>query len=140
MTERPTAETGAWAPPKAAVTAARGSFADLVASLDARASEYRVNTDLLDDAIYGIFLAEVTRMAGALGEAIAAGDEAELRRRGHSLEGMGGTVGLPELSIVGVELSLAARGHDWDRCALLVERLRQWLALAGEPSRGGARE
>jgi HPt (histidine-containing phosphotransfer) domain-containing protein len=127
----------AWTPPETAARAARALFVDRVRDLDSRACGYRVNTDLLDDGIFGVFVAELHKGIAACEAAVAAREEAELRRRGHSIEGMGGTIGLPELSVVGEEIGRAAKGHTWDRCALLVAGLRQWLAVADGSVPGG---
>ena len=49
---------------------------------------------------------------------------------------MGGTLGFPEISVVGRELSIAARAGKWERCTDFAERLNRWvdtLNPAGEP-------
>ena len=69
---------------------------------------------------------------------ILGAEEAVTRNLAHSLEGMGGTMGFPEVSVAAAAISRAARAHDWDRCRLLQERLHQWHQVA-EASTGGTK-
>lgn len=111
-------------------------FGDIVPQLAERAEEYRADGDAADAETWALFETEVWRALARLDAGCAAHAANVIRDRGHSFEGMGGTVGLPELSVVGAELSLAARAEDWERCARLTQRLRAWananLASGGE--------
>jgi CheY-like chemotaxis protein/anti-sigma regulatory factor (Ser/Thr protein kinase) len=107
----------------------RALFETLVPRLTERAEEYRADADLLDDETWLLFEGELLRTLVLLEAACVARDAATVRGRGHSLEGMGGTVGLPDLSVVGAELSRAARDEDWERGALLTLRLRALTAF-----------
>ena len=65
--------------------------------------------------------------ADALTVACARHDTQVVRDKAHSLEGMGGTLGFPEISVVGRELSSAARASQWERCTAFAERLSRWV-------------
>lgn len=122
---------GAWRPPAPALQDAHARFADAIANLDARAEEYRVDCQgLVDAEVYAAFITQVRQTTESLTVACDAADEAATRQQGHSLEGMGGAVGFPELSVVGAELAAAARMGRWARCRDLAGRLRQWCAAA----------
>jgi hypothetical protein len=108
-------------------------FKDLIPAVSERAADYRVSLDVIDEEIFGLFAEQVLKIADPLAAACARGDESAVRAKGHSLEGMGGTVGFPEVSVVGAELSRAAKAHDWARCAGLAERLIRWSRTLGRP-------
>ena len=112
-----------------AAAAARDLFADAIPDLDALAADYRVNVNVIDDEIRGLFAEQVRSIAASLTAACAQRDGSAIRERGHTLEGSGGTLGFPEISVAGWALSSAARDLDWDRCAALVERLSRWSRI-----------
>jgi HPt (histidine-containing phosphotransfer) domain-containing protein len=102
-------------------------FAPLIPGLQHLAESYRVNMDEVDDEILQLFLAQLHQVVPALSQAVAARDEQKIRQAAHSLLGMGGTIGVPELSVVGLELGAAARRADFARCQALLQALLPWL-------------
>jgi HPt (histidine-containing phosphotransfer) domain-containing protein len=128
--EAPTGAGSAQWPPAAAVARLHDLFADLIPDLAERAEDYRTDADLVDRETWSLFAEELQRALVVLEAGCAALDPAVVRGRGHSLEGMGGTIGLPDLSVVGAALSQAAREQEWEQCAVLVRRLRAWAAVA----------
>lgn len=134
--------SGTWQPPAAASEAAHTLFQDVIPDLAAVAADYRVSLDVLDADIFAAFCAHFREILSGLATAVAASDEATTRGYAHSLEGMGGTVGFPELSAVGVALSRAAKTGAWPVCRILCERLEQWRQVVEFPEtpKGGARE
>jgi hypothetical protein len=119
--------------PRAEV-AARDLFVDLIPDIAVRAADYRVSLDVIDDDIYGLFTEQIRDLTGTLTAACARRDELAIRKSGHSLTGLGGTMGFPEISVVGGELSRGAREHNWDLCTGLTERLSRWSRLLIRPS------
>jgi HPt (histidine-containing phosphotransfer) domain-containing protein len=107
-------------------------FDDLIPGLAERAEEYRAEVDVLDGETWTLFVVEMRRSLARLEAGSAARNADTVRGRGHSLEGMGGTMGLPGLSVVGAELSQAGREQDWERCTLLTQRLGAWAAVLRE--------
>jgi HPt (histidine-containing phosphotransfer) domain-containing protein len=127
---RPNSGDKSWTTPAAAQAACRDLLADVIPGLSELSVEYRVDADLLDAELYGLFCDQMRQMLAGMGVAAAASDEMAIRRYAHSLEGMGGTMGFPEISVAAVTTGRAAREHNWDRCRILIERLTQWLKVA----------
>ncbi len=115
-------------------------FHGLIPDLAARAERFQTSTDAVDEEVLHLFVEEIRVAIRGLSAAIEAGDGKGVRDHAHSLQGMGGTAGSPEISVVGEELSRCARQGDFGRCAELTSRLDGWQmswtpALApGEPS------
>jgi len=107
-----------------------GFWLDLVPDIVERAKPFCVADPASDLEVRAIFCEHLESQLGRASVACEAHDAIPLRELGHSLQGAGGTVGLAAMSVVGLELSTAARAGDWARCRLIVERLRQWLDVA----------
>jgi HPt (histidine-containing phosphotransfer) domain-containing protein len=102
-------------------------FAPLIPDLRRMADTFRVNTSEVDAEIMELFVEQLGLTVSDLVRAVAARDAAGVRQGAHSLQGMGGTVGAPEVSVAGVELGAAARRDDFDRCARLLAALQEWV-------------
>jgi len=131
------AGSGGTAQPRS-IPPAEPVFADLIPGLRRLADAYRVNTSEVDAEILELFVAEIRKVVTALQQAVAARDWAGIRWGAHSLQGMGGTIGAPELSVVGVELSSAAKREDAARCASLLVGLQEWMRRMASDGTGGA--
>ena len=129
MTGQPGRHTS-WTPPERARKAACDLFEGLIPDLKELANGYRVNVEVLDAEIYTMFCAHVRELLEGLATALAAADVTATRGYAHSFEGMGGTMGFPEVSAAGVALSRSAQLGDWQVCRDLYERLGQWLHVA----------
>jgi DNA-binding response OmpR family regulator/anti-sigma regulatory factor (Ser/Thr protein kinase) len=106
----------------------------LIPDLNARAENFRVSNEFVDDAVLAAFARQMASVKAALRSALDAGDEAGIRRQAHSLQGMGGAAGAPEISVVGEELSRAAKVGDFPRCAALTARLADWSVRHSAPA------
>jgi len=112
-------------------------WSDLDAAFASRCERYRMTSEPVDEELRQLVLEQITEQLRALIHAVPHGDEMATRAAAHVLKGIGGTVGLPEISAVGECLSEAARAGDWPRCRAFYERLASWLALnRGEGSFG----
>ena len=127
------AALGAATPADPAVAPALAMFAELIPGLERRADAYRVSTADVDGEIRALFAQELARLLPELRTACAAREASVIRIHGHSLEGMGGAVGYPEISVVGAELRRAAREAEWELCAGLTARLGTWRSLLAGP-------
>ncbi|MCX7010804.1 MAG: response regulator [Kiritimatiellaeota bacterium] len=107
----------------------KGLFANLIPDLDYRAAAFRVGSGEMDKEIMALFGAQMAEIIRDLPSAVWAANEIAVRRHAHSLTGMGGTVGEAEISVVGEELSVAAKAGDFARCGRLVAALQQWIVL-----------
>ncbi len=102
-------------------------FAPLIPDLQRQTEGFRVNTDEVDAELLEIFFQQLRMVVVSLRQAMAARDGNGLRQGAHSLQGMGGTIGAPELSVVGVELRSAARQENFEHCDRLLVAIEEWL-------------
>lgn len=109
---------------------------DLIPDIDERAARKRVDCSAVDEEVRAMFMDQVREALADLRTSIAAGDAMAVRRVAHMLQGTGGAVGVPEITILGEALSAAARAADWGRCADLAARLRRWHVLNGGEASG----
>lgn len=104
-------------------------FETLIPDVHARAEAFRVNTSEIDGEILSIFFEQLAELVASLRHAIPDREEGTIREGAHALQGTGGTIGAPELSVVGVDLSAAARQGDFARCAGLLASLEEWMRI-----------
>jgi len=109
-------------------------FAPRIPDFAAKTESYRVPVEPMDDELAGLFQDELARATAAAEAAAAAADEAGVRQAAHSLKGMGGTVGLPQISALGEELSRAGKAGDFTRAADLLAALASVWPRGGEGS------
>ena len=119
------------------IPSAEPVFEEMIPGLRRLADAYRVNTSEVDAEILELFVAEIRKVAASLQQAVAAKDWGGIRWGAHSLQGMGGTIGAPELSVVGVEMSSAAKREDAARCASLLGGLQEWMRRMEPDGTGG---
>lgn len=103
--------------------------AALIPDLSVREARYTVDTVDLDDELLAIFSDEITRLCSELQAGKAARNLAEIRTTAHSFKGMGGTMGRPELSVVGEEIELLAASEQEDRCFAVIDQLLDWQRM-----------
>ncbi len=108
-------------------------FLDLIPDINERAVSFQVSDEFTDAAILAAFEKQMTLVVMALKTALETNDIADIRRQAHSLQGMGGAAGMPEISVVGEELSRAAQKGDFARCTALSQRLAAWTASHSNP-------
>jgi HPt (histidine-containing phosphotransfer) domain-containing protein len=99
----------------------------LVPDLDSRIDAFRVDFDEVDDELIAAFKEELTAQADRLKKGIAGGELEPVRQAAHSVKGMGGTIGLPEISVLAHEIELRAKAGDTATCAALGEAFMQWV-------------
>ncbi len=98
----------------------------LIPDLAMRSEAFRTDFDGMDAALHQQFLQQIDLAAEGIGEAVARSDGQGIRQHAHTLQGMGGTVGLPEISVLGEAFSAAARSGDFARCRDLLQALLGW--------------
>ena len=99
---------------------------NLVPDLDGRISQFEVETFEMDGELIDAFCEELDRVGGDLQSGLDESDNEKIRVAAHSIKGMGGTMGLPEISVLAQEIELTLRGGDQERCTALCEALIQW--------------
>ena len=129
MSENMQGEAGASGPPDFTLAPAEPVFAPLIPELRRLANAYRVSTSEVDAELLLLFVEQLQQVVAGLTRAMTARDEAGLRKGAHSLLGMGGTIGVPELSVVGGEMRAAVIQCDFGRCEDLLRALQVWMRL-----------
>jgi serine phosphatase RsbU (regulator of sigma subunit)/anti-sigma regulatory factor (Ser/Thr protein kinase)/HPt (histidine-containing phosphotransfer) domain-containing protein len=105
---------------------ARKWFSDIVDNLSSRVHDFETDLNILDDELLELFSQEIKQSIEELQQGIQENSVEIIRDRAHSLQGMGGVAGAPEVSVVGEELSLAARAGRMDQCQKLWTALNGW--------------
>ena len=102
--------------------------AELIPDLAARVAPFIVDTDEVDDELIEVFVDEIHRLTGELQDGLGQHNGEMVRMASHSIKGMGGTIGLPELSVLGLEIENMAKEDRLADAQPLVDALADWLA------------
>ena len=102
--------------------------ADLIPELEARKSQFIVDTEEVDDEFIEVFIEELRRLSGELSEGARTVDLDMIRMAAHSIKGMGGTIGLPEISVLGLEIENTVKEDRLDQGFSMIDALAQWIA------------
>lgn len=111
-------------PPSAEL--ARKWFSGLVEDLERRAPEFATDMDVLDTELLHLFHEQIDLSVQEIEEGIRERNEQKVRGAAHNIQGMGGVVGAPEISVLGEEFSAAAIHQQWARCGDLLNALQGW--------------
>ena len=98
-----------------------------VSDLESKMEPFIVGTEELDDELAEIFKSEMIRLLTELQQGVAAHDAEVIREAAHSIKGMGGSMGFPELSVVAHEIELMAKENTLAKLAPLVDALALWV-------------
>lgn len=107
---------------------ARKWFGDSIPDLDTRSEGFVTDLNVVDEELLDLFVEEINRAVQGLIETVERQDEMGIREHAHTLQGMGGTVGAPEISVLGEELSARARVGDFAKCRHLLAAFQGWRA------------
>ena len=99
--------------------------------LDRQIEDFDVGGMEMDDELLELFMTQFKDIAEAARKAVDTSEMQSLARNGHSLKGMGGSVSLPEISVLGRSLEQSAIAEDTGRCLVLVNLLENWLLQFG---------
>ena len=109
-----------------AISRAIETVRELVPDLDGRLSQFEVETFEMDDELIEAFCEELDRLGVDLQAGVDEADSEKIRVSAHSIKGMGGTMGLPEISVLAQEIELTLRADEMDRCHSLCTALVAW--------------
>lgn len=101
-------------------------FGGLIPDLEARSGDFETDLNVLDEELLQLFYEQIVVSVEEVRQGIGAADAKQIRESAHSLQGMGGVVGAPEISVLGVAFSEAAIAEDWCRCGELLTALEGW--------------
>ena len=105
--------------------------AELIPSLAEQLDQYVVATDEMDDELIEVFIEEIQRLTAELQDGIRNNDAEMVRTAAHSIKGMGGTIGLPEISVLGLEIEKRAKEDRPQDAGPMVNALADWLVTLG---------
>ncbi len=100
----------------------------LVPDLEDRISQFEVEAFELDDELMEAFHEELDRLSGDLRRGMEQADPDAVLEAAHSMKGMAGTMGLPEISVLSHEIEIMVRQHEMARCGTLCDALIRWAA------------
>lgn len=109
-------------------------FGNLIPDLQARTEQFRSDLNVVDDELIQLFVEELNRASIGLMNAMEHADFMEIRNHAHTLQGMGGTAGAPEISVLGEAISLSAKAEDLSRCRHYLVAFQGWLSEWTQPS------
>jgi HPt (histidine-containing phosphotransfer) domain-containing protein len=98
----------------------------IIPDLDGRISQFEVETFEMDEELISAFCEELVRICGDLEVGLNTPDDEKVRVAAHSIKGMGGTMGLPEISVLAQEIEMAVRAEDPVRTKTVGDALIQW--------------
>jgi len=101
--------------------------AELIPDLAVRIAPFSVDTEEVDDELIEVFIDEIRRLTAELQEGLAQNNDEMIRMASHSIKGMGGTMGLPEISVLGLEIENMAKEDRLVDAKPLVDALAYWL-------------
>ncbi len=99
---------------------------ELVPDLESRIGQFAVEPFELDDELVDAFREELGRMSGDLQAGLDTADNERMMLTVHSIKGMCGTMGLPEISVLAREIELTLRAGERERCTFLATALISW--------------
>lgn len=99
---------------------------ELVPDLDGRISQFEVEAFEMDDELIDAFCEELERLGCDLQKGLDESDTEIIRVSAHSVKGMGGTIGLPEISVMAHEIEQSVRADEMGRCRQLCDALISW--------------
>lgn len=103
-------------------------IADFIPGLESRKEQFVVNTDEVDDELVEVFIEEIRRLTNDLQEGLEQHNAEIVRGAAHSIKGMGGTLGLPEISVFALEVETLAKEENLEPVRPFVEALASWTA------------
>jgi HPt (histidine-containing phosphotransfer) domain-containing protein len=104
---------------------------DLIPDLESQLDPFIVDTDEVDEELVDVFIEELRRLTGELKDGMQNSDDEMVRMAAHSIKGMGGTIGLPEISVVGPNIENAAKEDRLRDAQPLVDALVNWQETLG---------
>ena len=101
---------------------------ELIPDLELQVDQFVVDTEEMDDELVEVFISEIRRLTGELQAGDEAGDTMRIAEAAHSIKGMGGTMGLPEISVLGREIEQLAKADRLPDARRITDALAYWMA------------
>jgi len=100
---------------------------ELIPDVAAKVAPFTVDTEEVDDELIEVFVDEIRRLTGELQDGLGQGNGDMVRMASHSIKGMGGTMGLPEISVLGLEIEDMAKEDRLADAKPLIDALAEWM-------------
>jgi len=97
-----------------------------VPDLENRITRFEVEPFELDDELIDAFREELGRLTGDLQAGLDVLDKEKIRMAVHSIKGMSGTMGLPEISVLAQEIEMSLRAGELECARSLSNALIAW--------------
>ena len=101
--------------------------AELIPDVAAKVAPFTVDTEEVDEELVEVFVDEIRRLTGELQVGLGQGNGDVVRMASHSIKGMGGTMGLPEISVLGLEIEDMAKEDRLADAKPLIDALAEWM-------------
>ena len=101
---------------------------ELIPEMDSLLDQFVVDTDEVDDELIEVFIEEISRLTGELQAGVEQGDLEMVRMAAHSIKGMGGSMGHPEISVLGLEVENIAKEERLSDARPLIDALALWAS------------
>ncbi|AKJ64498.1 Hpt domain-containing protein [Kiritimatiella glycovorans] len=101
-------------------------IAEYIPDLEQRMNAFAVEAMEMDEELKEAFCSELALQSGELEAGLRDNDHERIRRAAHSIKGMGGTIGLPEISVLAEEIGSCVKEGREERCAELARAFIQW--------------
>jgi len=100
-----------------------------IPDVDGRKEQFIVDTSEVDDELLEIFFEQMDINVNAMKEARANSDMPKAAAEAHSIKGMGGTIGIPELSVLAAELESSSKANDLEKFDALMAALDHYFVV-----------
>ena len=104
-----------------------GWIAELIPDLDEKKKPFMVGSVEADEELVEVFFEELERLNSELKEGLSQNNSQLVREAAHSIKGMGGTLGVPEISALGYAVEMAGKEERLTDARPLVDALTDWL-------------
>ena len=102
-----------------------GLEACAVEDLDESIQSYVRNPGVVPSELLEFVISQIEESLGEMQAALARSDVSIISGRAHALKGLGGTIGVPELSVLGASLQAAAEESATAACAAFIHHLER---------------
>ena len=103
-----------------------------IPDVDVRKERYIVDTSEVDDELMEIFVEQMEINVVALRDAQKRSAFDEAANEAHSIKGMGGTAGMPEISVLAETIEKCVHAEEYDRFDELSQLLERCLVIVKE--------
>ncbi|HEY5653793.1 MAG TPA: Hpt domain-containing protein [Pontiella sp.] len=102
-------------------------ISELIPEIETKKNQFRGCADEIDDELIELFIAEMRRLTDELKKGLTQNNAEDIRSAAHSIKGMGGTIGLPEISVLALEIENSAKETRIKDALPMINALSEWV-------------